>query len=217
MSIYKCLLIFNRYIERLREQGAHYKDKVVGNSAVLSNIQAKINDHLNQQQYDKKIKDAYDSAHRAVASNVETFRGKADTIIKQVRQNPRQYAVDTGRQIMGYAQDQGEKAGEVLQEAGKKSVDTLQEAGRQSVDKIQQVHADTRDLVNDMRDNPDKYVEKAKQKYRETLDTLEDQANKLGDQANRAVDSMKDTAAMLNRKAARGLKTIERRIDRARS
>ena len=118
---------------------------------------------------------------------------------------------------MGHAQDQGEKAGEVLQEAGKKSVDTLQEAGRQSVDTLQQVHEDARDLVNDMRDNPDKYVEKAKQQYKETLDTLGDQANKLGDQANRAVDSMKDTAAMLHRKATRGLKTIERRIDRARS
>ena len=61
---------------------------------------------------------------------METFRGKADTIIKQVRQNPRQYAYDTGRQVMGYVQDKGETAGDVLQEAGKKSVDTLQEAGR---------------------------------------------------------------------------------------
>ena len=78
------------------------------------------------------------------------------------------------------------------------------------MDKIQQVHADTRDLVNDMRDHPDKYVEKAKQQYRETYDTL-------GQQAHKAVDSMKDTATMLHRKAARGLKTIQRRIDRARS
>ena len=66
-----------------------------------------------------------------------------------------------------------------------------------------------------MRDNPDKYVEKAKQQYRETYDALGEQAIKLGEQANRAVDSMKDTAAMLHRKAARGLKTIERQIDRA--
>ena len=118
---------------------------------------------------------------------------------------------------MGYVQDKGETAGEVLQDVGKKSVDTLQEAGRQNVDKIQQVHADTRDLVKDMRDNPDKYVEKAKQQYRETYDELGDQASKLGEQANQAVDSMKDTAYVLKRKAARGLKKIERQIDRARS
>ena len=118
---------------------------------------------------------------------------------------------------MGYVQDKGETAGDVLQEVGKKSVDTLQEAGRQSMDTIQQVHADTRDLGNDMRDNPDKYVQKAKQQYKETYDKLEDQASKLGQQANEAMDSMKYSAKVLQRKAARGLKRIEHEIGRARS
>ena len=85
------------------------------------------------------------------------------------------------------------------------------------MDTIQQVHADTRDLVNDMRDNPDKYVEKAKQQYRETYDKLEDQASKLGEQANKAMDSMKHSAKVLQRKAARGLKRIEHEIERVRS
>ena len=126
------LLLIYRYMETLREHGSHYKNKLVDNSAVyLKPIQDTFNDHLNRQQYEKKIKNTYNS----VASNVETFRGKADTVIKQVRRDPKKYMVDTGNQVMGYVQDTGQKAGEALQEAGK-----------QSVDKIQEVHKDTRDL-----------------------------------------------------------------------
>ena len=156
-------------MERLREHGSHYKNKLVdGGAGYLKPIQDKFNNHLNSQQYNQKIKTAYNN----VAANVDTFRGKADTVIKQVRRDPKKYMVDTGRQVVGYMQDTGQKVG-----------DSLQEAGRQSVDKIQEVHKDTKNLIYDMRENPDKYTDKAKQQYRESY-------NKLGQEANKAYNRL---------------------------
>ncbi len=173
------------YIVQMRQKGQSYKDSLLEKGkSYIEPLQLKLQPlRKNLSHYEKKLRATYDNAQRAVATHVETFKGKAGTLIKQAKNDPEQFWGDTKEAVGKYATAAGNRAGEV----GKDSVKKLEEVGQKSVDKINTLGKEAKDLVNDVRKDPEKYKEEAIKKYQEAGEAAEE----LGEKALRKADAIR--------------------------